>query len=69
MDEIEKNDHQTPKVLAIGTLIGAIVGLGTAYFIIRNVEEGESVTVDSGQGLKLGMLFFGTLRQLVKLLE
>ncbi len=68
MNEIKKVEPQTSKVLLIGALAGAVVGLGTAYFITQSVEDGDELSVDSGQGLKLGLLLLGTVRQVAKLM-
>ncbi len=70
MDEIEKTENSSWKsqTLLIGAVIGALTGLGTAYFLIQNAEkEGESFSFSSGQGLKLGLLILGTLRQVMQL--
>ncbi len=68
MNEIEKVETQTPKVLVIGALVGAVAGLGTAYFITQSVDDGDELSIDSGQGLKLGLLLLGTVRQVAKLM-
>ncbi len=69
MDEIEKVDNSgKSKVLAIGALIGALTGLGTAYLLTKNAEkEGEDLAINTGQGLKLGLLILGMLRQILQL--
>ena len=69
MDEIEKtNDSWKSKTLLMGALIGALTGLGTAYLLTKNAEkEGETLSLNSGQGLKLGLLILGTLRQVLQL--
>jgi uncharacterized membrane protein YadS len=69
MDEIEKNNSSwKSKTLTVGALIGALTGLGVAYFLIQNAEkEGEEFTFSSGQGLKLGLLLLGTMRQIMQL--
>ena len=69
MDEIEKTDSSwKSKALLIGAVIGALTGVGTAYFLIKNAEkEGETLSLSSGQGLKLGLLILGTLRQVMQL--
>ena len=42
--------------------------MGVAYFLIQNAEkEGEEFTFSSGQGVKLGLLLLGTLRQVMQL--
>jgi hypothetical protein len=69
MDQIEKRDNSWKNnALVIGALIGALTGVGTAYFLIKNAEkEGETLSLSSGQGLKLGLLILGTLRQVMQL--
>lgn len=69
MDEIEKTDTSwKSKTLAVGALVGAFTGLGIAYFMIQNAEkEGEEFTFSSGQGVKLGLLLLGTIRQIMQL--
>lgn len=69
MEEIEKvNTSWKSKALTIGALIGALTGLGTAYFLVKNAEkEGETLSLSSGQGVKLGLLLLGTLRQVMQL--
>lgn len=68
MEEIEKNNNQTSKILAIGAVVGALTGVGTAYLLTKNAEkEGEELAITTGQGLKLGLLILGTLRQVLKL--
>jgi glucokinase len=68
MDEITKVENQTSKILAAGAIIGALTGIGTAYLLTKNAErEGEELAISTGQGLKLGLLILGMLRQILKL--
>lgn len=68
MDEIEKTDSWKSQTLLAGAVIGALTGLGTAYFLIQNAEkEGETFSFSSGKGIKLGLLILGTLRQVMQL--
>ncbi len=69
MDEIETTDNSwKSKTLLMGSVIGALTGLGTAYLLTKNAEkEGETLSLNSGQGLKLGLLILGTLRQVLQL--
>ena len=69
MNEIEKKENSMKsKVLAIGAVVGALTGLGTAYLLTKNAEkDGEELSITTGQGLKLGLLILGTLRQVLKL--
>ena len=69
MNEIEKTDTSWKnKTLVVGALVGALTGLGAAYFMIQNAEkDGEEFNFSSGQGVKLGLLLLGTLRQIMQM--
>jgi len=56
------------KVLVIGGVLGAFVGVGTTYLLIQQAErEGETLKIGTGEGLRLGMLVLGMLRQVSRL--
>ncbi len=58
----------TTKVLLIGTLVGALTGLGGAYLLIqRSKSRNETPNLDAKEGLRLGLLLFGLLRQVASL--
>ena len=60
---IEKVDNWVPKVLIIGAVLGALVGLGAAYLLAQNAEkEGKPPQITAGDGVKLGVLVMGLLR-------
>ncbi len=53
-----------PKALAIGALVGAVAGLAGAYLLIRRAEEaGTRPQLDPGEGIRIGVLVMGLLRQ------
>jgi hypothetical protein len=56
------------KVLLIGGVVGALVGVGTTYLLVQQAErKGESLKIGTGEGLRLGMLVLGMLRQVASL--
>jgi hypothetical protein len=60
------NPDQTwkPKALAIGALVGALTGLAGAYLLIRRAEAaGTRPQMDPGEGIRIGVLVMGLLRQ------
>jgi len=57
-----------PKVLVIGGLIGAVLGLGAAYLLIQSADrQNRPLALSTGEGIKLGLLALGTLRQVAQL--
>ncbi|MEI7989200.1 MAG: hypothetical protein WCI88_09175 [Chloroflexota bacterium] len=66
-----ENDQEIswkPRVLLIGGIIGCISGIIAAYLLIQRAEkEGSSPQLTAGEGVKLGALLFGLLRQITLL--
>ena len=65
-------NEQTPaddwktKILIIGAVLGALIGLGTAYLLIQRADE-EGLKITPGEGAKLGVSVFSFLRQISQL--
>jgi len=57
------------KVLIVGGLLGTLVGVASAYLLIQNQKEEESLQVTPGEGVKLGVLVLGLLRSIATLGE
>lgn len=56
------------RVLAIGSLIGALVGLAGAFLFIKNNErKGTEPHVSAGEGVKLSLIIMALLRQIAEL--
>jgi uncharacterized membrane protein YadS len=52
----------------IGSIVGALAGLGVAFLLIRRSEEtGEPVQFGTREGLRLGIGLLGLIRQVGKL--
>jgi len=67
---IEKVDNWKPKVLIIGAVLGALVGLGAAFLLAQNAEkEGKPPQISAGDGVKVGVLVLGLLRAVATLGE
>jgi hypothetical protein len=51
------------RTLLVGALLGALTGAGAAYVLIRRAEEqGETLRIGAGDGVRLGMGVLGLLR-------
>jgi hypothetical protein len=58
------------KTLLLGGIIGAVVGLGAAYLLIQRAEKEQGkLKMNAGEGIKLGLLVLGLLRQVAQLGE
>jgi len=56
------------KVLVVGSLVGALVGLAGAFLFIKNNErKGVEMNVSGGEGVKLSLIIMGLLRQVAEL--
>lgn len=65
---IELDTSWTGKVLAIGVVVGALTGLGAAYLLIQRAKKrAELPNLNASEGIKLGLLVFGLLRQVAML--
>jgi hypothetical protein len=64
----EARTNYRTRVLVIGTALGALVGLAGAFLLIQNTErKGEEIQVSAGEGVKLGLIVMGLLRQVADL--
>jgi hypothetical protein len=66
----QAGENWKTKTLLAGALLGALVGAGAAYLLVQRAdrEEGE-MRFTPGEGVKLGLLVFGLLRQVALLGE
>ncbi len=54
--------------LVVGAVVGAATGLAAAFVLVRRAERsGESLNVSTGEGLRLGLLVMGLLREVAAL--
>ena len=64
---MDSNNNKN-RILLIGTVLGALAGLGAAYMLLQRAEkEGRSPEMTPGEGVKLGLLVLGMLRQVAQL--
>lgn len=65
----EENNNWKTKTLILGTLIGALVGLGTGYLLTRTAEEsgGQPPKITTGDAIKATLGIIGVVRGIVAL--
>ena len=64
----EPQDNWKTKALLIGAGIGLLAGLGAAYMLVQRAEkDGGRPEMSAGEGVKLGLLVLGLLRQVSQL--
>lgn len=70
MENVEANENWKTKIMILGGILGALTGLGAAYLLVQRADrEGEPPPLSAREGVKLGVLVFGLLRQVAQLGE
>lgn len=65
---VEMDTSWTGQVLVVGAVLGALTGLTAAYLLIQRAKKrAEPPNLNAGEGIKLGLLIFGLLRQVAML--
>lgn len=69
MEEAEMNENWKSKTLMVGALVGALVGLGTAYLLARTAEESGSgpPQITTSDAVKIGVGVIGIVRGIASL--
>lgn len=62
---MEENSNWKTLTLVIGGAAGLLTGLAAAFILIRQREANEGqLSINSGEGLKIGMGIVGLLKQI-----
>ena len=65
---VEMDTSWAGSVLVIGAVVGALTGLAGAYLLIQRAKKrAEPPNLNASEGIKLGLLVFGLLRQVALL--
>lgn len=60
----EETTNPKPMILIVGGMIGALMGLGTAYLFIQRAEREQRMpSLSIGEGIKLGLVALGAMKQ------
>jgi hypothetical protein len=67
---VETNENWKMRTLIIGAALGALTGLGAAYLLVNRAEKADaSPELTPGEGIKIGLMLLGVLRQVAQLGE
>jgi hypothetical protein len=66
-NELQSVENQNVKILALGTIIGALVGLGASYLLLQRMDKEGNLSLSSKEGVKLGISVFSFFRQITQL--
>ena len=62
---MEEDRSWKARTLLIGAALGALTGLGIAFALVQRAEQqGETVKLNTGEGIRLGMGLLGIMRQI-----
>ncbi len=65
---MNSENNWKPRVLLIGALVGALTGLAGAFLLVQRAEsKGAKPELDAGEGMRIGLLVMGLLRQVALL--
>ena len=60
---MENNSNYVVRTMVIGGVLGALVGVGAAYILVRRAQEtGDTPRITPGEGVQLGLGILGLLR-------
>ena len=60
---MDESNSWKVKTLLIGTVIGALSGLGMAFLLVNRADEEETqAKIGAGEGIQLGLAVLGLLR-------
>lgn len=66
----EAEGNWKSRTLLMGGFLGALTGLGVAYLLVRRAESrATQLEIGPGEGIRLGLLLLGLLRQVSELGE
>ncbi len=69
IEVVDEKANWKQKALIMGAVIGAVTGLGATYMLIQRSRDEDPPTFTAGEGVKLGLLVLGLMRQVAQLNE
>ncbi len=66
-DENQEGQGSFGLYIILGAILGAVTGAGAGYLLTKRIEEGETVQLTAGDGIKIGGSIIAFLRQVSSL--
>lgn len=63
----ESQNNWKPKVLVIGAVLGAVVGVAATYLLIQRYGDEQPPQINMTEGVKIGVMVAGLLRSIATL--
>lgn len=60
---MDADNHPRPQSLLMGAILGALAGMWVSYVLSKRAEEQGRPVITAREGLSLGMMVLGLLRQ------
>ena len=65
---MDENQNWKTQTLIAGAVIGALAGVGAAYMLVKRAEDNdEQPQLSAREGVSLGLMVLGLLRQVAQL--
>jgi uncharacterized membrane protein (UPF0136 family) len=66
--EVIDSKNSQAKIIIVGVVSGALLGLAAAYLLAKNAEQkGEKIEITLAEALRLGLLAIGLIRNVARL--
>jgi hypothetical protein len=66
--EVPQGKNWKPKVMIVGGVMGALVGLAGSFLLVKNAEKtGEEIEISFPEWVRLGLLILSLLRSIATL--
>ena len=67
---MNQDNNWKTKIIFLGGILGALTGVGTAYYIVKRAEKyDEHPVLNTNAIMKLMLLILGTVRQITQLTD
>lgn len=66
-EEIQEGQDRSYLYILLGAVLGAVTGAGAGYVLSKRIEEGDTIQLTPGDGIKVGTSLVALFRQISNL--